>query len=139
MTGLLQLGAALLGNLSFRGKFTLIGAIMFGVIAILTGFLVHNLLVDIHTVQQQRQGITVIGKVVPVLIEVQKHRGLNSAYLGGDATALPKLQAINAKQESLIAAIDQYGGIAGLGAQAQWDAVIPPATPNRRASPNTPN
>lgn len=123
MSGILQPGAILLGNLSFRGKFVLIGTIMFGVITVLTGFLVLNLMTDIHTVRQEQNGMATIAKVVPVLIEVQKHRGLNSAYLGGDTSALSKLQDINDKQESLIAAVDQGAGISEFGAQQQWDAI----------------
>lgn len=120
MSPILQPGAALLNNLNFRGKFLLIGAILFGVIAALTTALVTSLQRDITTVRMEQRGMQVIEKVVPVLIETQKHRGLNSAFLGGDASAAPKLQEINAKQDQLIAAIEQDGGVAEFGLDQQW-------------------
>jgi len=120
MSPILQPGAALLNNLNFRGKFLLIGAILFGVIAALTTALVTSLQRDITTVRMEQRGMQVIEKLVPVLIEAQKHRGLNSAYLGGDASAAPKLQEINAKQDQLIANIEQDGGVAEFGLGPQW-------------------
>lgn len=123
MNSILQPGAYLLRNLSFRGKFTLIGAIMFGVISILTVFLARNLLNEIHTVQREQAGMVTVGKVVKVLVEVQKHRGLNSAYLSGDASALAKLQGVNTKQDELIADLDKDGGIVEFGMQKQWGDV----------------
>ena len=123
MNPILQPGAALLNRLNFRGKFMLIGAIMFGVIAMLTTALVSSLLRDIQTVRQEQRGMGAIQKVVPVLIEIQKHRGLNSAYLGGDASAAAKLQEINAKQEQLIAAVEQDGGIDQFKLRPQWDII----------------
>lgn len=123
MNALLQPGATILANLKFRGKFMLIGAIMFGVIAFLTVLLVRNLLAEIHTVRHEQRGMEIIGKMVPILVEVQKHRGLNSIYLGGDASVLSKLQAINAKQNGLFSAVEEDGGIVELGAELQWNAI----------------
>ena len=123
MNGILQPGISILEGLNFRGKFTLIGVIMFGVIGVLTTSLVRNLLSEIQSVQHEQRGMVTIGKVIPVLIAVQKHRGLNSAYLGGDASALTKVQAINARQEELIAAVDSDNGIPEFAANAEWDAV----------------
>ena len=120
MSPILHPGAALLNNLNFRGKFLLIGAILFGVIAALTTALVTSLLRDIHTVRMEQRGMQVIEKVVPVLIETQKHRGLNSAFLGGDTSAAPKLQEINARQDQLIATIEQDGGVAEFELDQQW-------------------
>ncbi len=123
MNALLKPGASILGNLSFRGKFTLIGAILFGVIAVLTAFLVHNLWAERQTLASEQRGVEAIRKVVPILIEVQKHRGLNSIYLGGDSSVLPKLQQLNAKQDELFSAAEAGGIIRDLGAQSEWETV----------------
>ena len=123
MNPILQPGAMLLNKLNFRGKFVLIGSIMFGVIALITLALVTSLMRDIQTVHMQQRGMEVIQKVVPVLIEVQKHRGLNSAYLGGDVSAMAKLQAINAKQDELIAAIAKDGGIEAFKLSQHWEVL----------------
>ena len=50
MNGILKPGVSTLEGLNFRGKFTLIGLIMFGVIGVLTTSLVHNLLTEIQSV-----------------------------------------------------------------------------------------
>jgi methyl-accepting chemotaxis protein len=123
MNGIFQPGTAILANLSFRGKFTLIGAAMIGVIAVLSAAIVYTMLTEIHAVQHEERGIDTISKVVPILAEVQKHRGLNSAYLGGDASALSKLQAINAHQDKLIATVDSDDNIRAFGVEKQWAAV----------------
>lgn len=123
MNFILRPGASILNNLSFRGKFTLIGAIMFGVIALLTVFLIRHLVADIQAVAQEKRGMLTIGKVVPMLIEVQRHRGLNSVYLGGDESTLPKLQAVNAKQNELIAALESGEGLQEFGATQNWNAL----------------
>lgn len=123
MNGIFLPGAAILDNLNFRGKFTLIGAAMFGVIAVLSTAIILTMLSNIHTVQHERQGMATIAKVVPMLAAVQKHRGLNSAYLSGDASALAKLQEVDADQEKLIAALDSDDNIHMFGADKQWTAI----------------
>ncbi|MBI3480829.1 MAG: hypothetical protein HY016_10820 [Nitrosomonadales bacterium] len=123
MNFILKPGTFILNSMSFRGKFILIGTIMFGVAALLTAFLVSHLAGDIQSAMLEKRGMLTIGKVIPMLIEVQKHRGLNSIYLGGDDSALPKLQAVNARQEELIAAIESDGGIQEFAAGKNWDAI----------------
>lgn len=136
MNGILQPGIAILENLRFRGKFSLIGAILFTVIALLSFILIRTLLAEISSVQHERRGMAVIGKVVPVLIEIQKHRGLNAAYLGGDGAALAKLQAINSKQEGLITEADRDGGIQAFGMIQEWNDLRAAWTEVRDRSPS---
>ncbi len=119
----LQPGVSVLERLSFRGKFALIGVIIFSVIITLTVLLARNLWVEVDGIKRERQGMEMIAKVVPVLINIQKHRGMNSAYLGGDASSLTKIQAINAEQEQLIAKVDGEAGIQNLGAEDQWASI----------------
>jgi len=123
MNGIFLPGAAILDKLNFRGKFTLIGIIMFGVITILSTAIILTMLGNIHAVQHERQGMATIAKVTPILDAVQRHRGLNNAYLSGDTLALAKLQEINASQENLIAALDSDDNMHMFGTDKQWTAI----------------
>lgn len=123
MNGIFLPGAAILDKLNFRGKFTLLGIIMLVVIVVMATATVLTMLDNIHIAQRERQGMTTIAKVVPILTTVQKHRALNSAYLGGDTSALAKLQEINTIQEKLIVALDHDDHVQMFGADKQWSAI----------------
>lgn len=123
MNGIFRPGVAILDNLNFRGKFTLIGITMLVVIVVMATATVMTMLDNIHIAQRERQGMATIAKVVPILATVQKHRALNSAYLGGDASALAKLQEINSIQENLIAALDHDDHVRMFGVDKQWGAI----------------
>jgi methyl-accepting chemotaxis protein len=123
MNAVFQPGVALLNRLSFRGKFMLIGLILASVVGVLLVFLVNSLMGDIRFVQKEQRGLSYISQVVPVLIEVQKHRGLNGAHLGGDTSALAKLQDVEKKLDAQIVVVDQITANSEFGTAEKWNAL----------------
>ena len=83
-------GARLMFSLRMRTKLALLAVSVLLPMAVLMA-LSLQLQWDLRrTTQTELEGAAVVERLLPVMLEVQKHRGLNERVLRGDATAVPQ-------------------------------------------------
>ncbi len=80
-------GALLMFSLRMHGKLTLLAASVLLPMTLLMGLSLQMLFDQRQVNRAEQQGATVVERLLPLTLEVQKHRGLNERVLRGDKAA----------------------------------------------------
>jgi methyl-accepting chemotaxis protein len=96
----------LMNRLTYPKKFLLVGAVVSVVISILVLQVATHLNASIQSTEKERLGVTYIKPVRSVIEIMQRHRGLASGFLNGDASAKDKVLDQQRQMEEAIKALD---------------------------------
>ena len=92
MNSFLQPGISLLQRFAFRGKFLIIGVILFVPIVFMFVSLWGKLSQDIKSTEQELTGVGYMSSLKELVLHVQKHRGLAGQVLNGNEGAREAMQ-----------------------------------------------
>ncbi|CAG0973574.1 Methyl-accepting chemotaxis protein McpQ [Burkholderiales bacterium] len=125
MNALFSPAMALLSRLRFTQKFLVIGALMGLAIMGLTAGVVLQLTASARQASSEIIGLEGVTASTKLIQEVQKHRGLSSALLGGNAESRAKVDAKQAEVEALMKTIDGFNQAHGasFGTATTWAEV----------------
>jgi methyl-accepting chemotaxis protein len=116
---------ALLSRLRFTRKFLVIGALMVVAVGALTAVVVMQLLASARQASRELAGMEGVQASIRLIQQVQLHRGLSSALLGGASAMRSKVDAKQAEIAEALRAVDvvedRYG--AQFDTSASWSAV----------------
>ncbi len=110
-------------GLSLARKFSLIGALAVGVVALPTGLYIRQALGDIQLARKEVAGMVPAMGLQKVVQAVQQHRGLAAGMLGGNATLAAKLPGQREAVARAIASLDaefKQAGFADAKLRASW-------------------
>ncbi len=88
--GLMAPGARLMFSLRMRNKLALLAVSVLLPMAVLMALSLQLQWELRRTTQAELQGTAVVERLLPLMLEVQKHRGLHERVLRGDAAAMPQ-------------------------------------------------
>ncbi len=92
MNTLLAPAMALLGRLPYSRKFLLTGAVLLLPLLYLLWAMLAPLAATVTRVERMTEGARAIQAMQPLVMAVQRHRGLSNAMLSGDAGARPRVE-----------------------------------------------
>jgi methyl-accepting chemotaxis protein len=117
-----SIGERLLDSLTYPRKLGLLGAVV--VVALLALLLPYYLSVQeaVDFARKERLGVVYIQALRDVIDQIQQHRGLAGAVLGGDPSLKDKLIAKQRDADQVVAALDAIDADTGarLQVQARW-------------------
>ncbi len=125
MYGFFAPAMALLSRLRFTRKFLVIGLFMLLAMGVLGAVLAMQLLASARQANRELGGLEGVQTAVKLIQQVQQHRGLSSALLGGASDMRPKVDAKQAEIGEVIKAVEafeaRYGSMFDTG--ASWATV----------------
>ncbi len=122
---LLKPFTAIMARLSYGKKFALVSVLFAIPLAWLLYIWVANNQEELSFLSSERQGAEYIQEIMPLILQVQQHRGLANGYLNGNADAKSEVEDKAKQIDASMAAIEQlekgYAGIAAI--HAKWVAI----------------
>jgi methyl-accepting chemotaxis protein len=115
----------LMNRLTYPKKFALVGLVVVPIILAMTYQLFEHLDSSIQATEKERLGIVYIKPVRTIVEIMQRHRGLSSRYLNGDASAKEKILDQQHQLESAIKTLDAVDAKLGdtLRTTQKWNAL----------------
>jgi methyl-accepting chemotaxis protein len=118
--------ANLLGRLSYKMKFGLIGVLFLLSVGMLTAQLYQRGEESIDLTVAEQRGLTLLDPAMNVLVLMQQHRGLSAGLLGGAEDLRPKVAAKAGEVDAAIAGFDTALAAHALAAvAADWKEIQP--------------
>jgi len=105
--GVFAPAVAVMNRLNYRGKFLLISLLFLSVIGYMMYMLVTDLRTDVDFAKQEQQGIRYIDAMIPVMLDIQQHRGLANAALNGDEASRKAMLDIEATVATDVQQVDR--------------------------------
>ncbi|MFS0726567.1 methyl-accepting chemotaxis protein [Paenibacillus sp. 1P07SE] len=117
--------AFVMSRLKYGQKFLVIGLALAVPLVMLVGLWLVNLQDEIRVIDAERQGVVYIESLMPLMLEVQQHRGLANGYLNGDAQSGARLEERSEAIRKVIEQVDALEAVHGqaLGTGSQWAGV----------------
>ncbi|MCD1258829.1 HAMP domain-containing protein [Paenibacillus athensensis] len=117
-------GLAVMNLLKYRGKFLLISLLFLSVIGYMTYTLLTDLRTSVDFAKQEQQGIRYIDAMIPVMMDIQQHRGLANAALNGDEASRKAMLDIEAKSVADVEQVNRLDADLGglLQTSENWQA-----------------
>jgi methyl-accepting chemotaxis protein len=110
-----SLGEHLLDRLTYPRKFTLLGAVVLVALLALLYPYYSGVQEGVDFARKERLGVTYIRAVRALVDQMQQHRGLAGAVLGGDASLKDKLAARQRGVDEAVTALDAVDSEIGAG------------------------
>ncbi|ANY65543.1 hypothetical protein BBD42_02990 [Paenibacillus sp. BIHB 4019] len=114
---------ALMSRLKYAQKFVVVSFLFLIPLVLLLVLWVNEQEGNIEYIQSEHDGVAYIREMMPLMLQVQQHRGLSSGLLNGNADAKAEVDAKSQEIASLIQTIDTELVASGMaGAQELWEA-----------------
>ena len=132
MQMLLAPGMALLNRLRFPFKFLLVGVIMFIPLLTMSWLLIQGNVKEIDGLKSERNGLSYITAIRPLLEHIPQHRGMSGAFLNGDQSFRRQMESKQGEVDAmfnrltevdrgLAEALETGNRVAAL--RGEWDAL----------------
>ena len=132
MERLFKPAVALMDRFRFSAKFGLIFILIFIPLLVLSYMLIANVSSEVHFYEHERNGLTYIKNVRPLIAEIQQHRGMTAAYLNGDTSFQSRIMQKRKNADDalglLSSADKELGALLSTGGmvdniRGQWDNI----------------
>ena len=107
MIGFFSPAVQLMNRLRYKGRLLMTGGLAFVAIAILLVSLALHIYESVDSTRQELAAVELIGAVHHQIKETQQHRGISAAFLSGDTSLLPKLEAKGSDVEQSLRVVEQ--------------------------------
>ncbi|MDQ0193512.1 methyl-accepting chemotaxis protein [Paenibacillus wynnii] len=93
---------AVISRLKYAQKFILLSLLFVGPLVFLLSIWLSNIQQNIEIAEKEKVGVSYIESLMPLMLNIQQHRGLANGYLNGDTTSESKLVETEKKINSNI-------------------------------------
>lgn len=115
MSTFLAPAAAIMGQMRYSRKFTLLALIVFVPMLILTVMLTQRLNEDINNIQREQTGLQYLKQTRQLIQHMGQHRAMMAAYLNGDNSFQPKINDKRRTLDQAFAKLDELDASVGKG------------------------
>ncbi|MHA7966044.1 methyl-accepting chemotaxis protein [Paenibacillus sp. CAU 1782] len=122
---LLRPFTAIMSRLKYAQKFILLSLLLVVPLAALLSIWLTELEKNIHFAEREEAGVRYIESLFPVVLQVQKHRGLANGFLNGGSGSAGDLEAAGKQLDDLLAKIsaEEAGAAAKFDSEASWSQI----------------
>ncbi|OBR64241.1 hypothetical protein A7K91_11965 [Paenibacillus oryzae] len=117
---------AIMSRLKYAQKFILLSLLLVVPLAALLNIWLMELQKNIDFAEKEEAGVTYIEALFPVVLQVQKHRGLANGFLNGGSEAGADLEAVGKQLDDLLAkiSVEEAGAKSKLDSEASWIQIV---------------
>jgi methyl-accepting chemotaxis protein len=95
---------SIISNLKYKQKFLLISLLFFVPLIVLLYQFISTQQAELSRIRSEQSGVKQVDELLPVMLQVQQHRGLVNGYLNGNLEARPQIEA---KQQELAQLVER--------------------------------